>query len=120
MTDRRDEITQSVNRNGYDPDDFDFIKSPNGHHRADYRNHEDENAKKWPPGYWEKYEALREEARDLCGYRNMNVVALLNGHFEVRFRNRDGHEFAGPQRSERQDALSAFITEGSKLRSAMN
>lgn len=116
MNDRRDEITQSVNRNGYDHDDSDTIHSPNGHHRADFYNHVDENAKKWPPGYWETYETLREEARDLCGFRNANVVALLNGYFEVRFHNKLGQEFSGPQCSDRLDALKRFIADGGALR----
>jgi hypothetical protein len=69
----------------------------------------DETAKKWPAGYWERYESLRAEARTICGYPNANVVALMNGYFEVRYKNIKGVDVSGPQKSERADALIAFI-----------
>jgi hypothetical protein len=76
---------------------------------------DDAPAKKWPPGYWEKHAALREEARTLCGYQNANVVVLMNGYYEVRLQSKDGREHAGPQCSDRLDALTAFIAAQNRL-----
>ncbi len=72
---------------------------------------DDVPAKKWPEGYWERYEALRDTARSACGRRSANVVALMNGHFEVRFLDSKGAEHTGPISSDRHSALEKFIAQ---------
>lgn len=95
-----DAYTQSINADSYEPSE----RLP-GH---DYgpADKPEKGLIKWPPGYWEEYEALRQRAREIDS--NANVCVLLNGLFEVRTYRGEKYA-AGPQASDRLQALRLFI-----------
>lgn len=67
-----------------------------------------ESTKKWPPGYWERYEDLRAEARKKCG-REATIIVLMNGHYAVQYMDATGTNVRGPVRSDRHAAYEEFI-----------
>ena len=80
-----------------------------GHDYSPFDSKPDKPLLKWPPGYWEQYETLRQRARKLCEDPHANIIVLRNGYFEVRFKNDDGEEVHGPQEPDRLTALTQFI-----------
>ena len=70
----------------------------------------------WPPGYWEEYARMRDEARRLANDPSACLIMKLNGRFQVRtiglvIQDR-GYEFKysfGPEMDGRLEAWAAFI-----------
>lgn len=70
----------------------------------------------WPPGYWEEYEKLRDEARRLARDDRACLVMKMNGKFQVRttgcVAQQQMHTLVyvcGPEMPDRLEAWAAFI-----------